>query len=413
MISDKTFELLDQLAEVEKGQGSRTAKMDILKQNKEHLVEFFDIAFNPYRVFKIQQIPEKPIELHKWIAYDLETLAQHLEGKKGLTNLDKDAVAASMVYIEETMGESARKWCETAILKNIKMGVDVKTLNKVGYNIPVFDLLLASPNKENSLEGITEYPCLVQEKLDGVRCVYFPKMDVFLGRNGKIIPNIKLKEHFEINTDLILDGELYDSNLKFEEIFGVTSSDDKEVPASFRFVIFNALTQKEWDSQKCETPYINQLQKIKEVIKASKNLTMINSKTARSAEEVMENHAEFIGRGLEGTMVRGIKSLYKWKRVKLNEDVLIKIKQSDMTDGKIIDTYEGENRHQNALGGFVVQLDDGIQVDVGGGLSDDLRKELWTKRDELVDKWIMIKYTEKTSEGSLRFPIFNGFRDSK
>ena len=45
MITKKTFELLDKLEAIPDGTGSRTAKMAILKANREDLVEFFEIAF--------------------------------------------------------------------------------------------------------------------------------------------------------------------------------------------------------------------------------------------------------------------------------------------------------------------------------------------------------------------------------
>ena len=199
-----------------------------------------------------------------------------------------------------------------------------------------------------------------------MRCVYFPKLKQFLGRNGRIIPNINLSTHFTINTSYVLDGELYDDNLDFNEIIGITSSDDKEIPKTFKFVVFNALTQEEWDKQESNNTYNFQLLRIKDAVQSSINLEMIPCTTANSPEEVMAKHTKYIEEGYEGTMVRGFESIYQWKRVKLNEDVLIKIKQSDKIDAQIIGYYEGENRHTGALGGFTVKLDDGTEVDVGG-----------------------------------------------
>jgi DNA ligase-1 len=62
-----------------------------------------------------------------------------------------------------------------------------------------------------------EYPVWVQPKLDGVRCI--ASKDGLYSRQGKPIlaaPHIleALTPLFEINPDLILDGELYNHDLK-------------------------------------------------------------------------------------------------------------------------------------------------------------------------------------------------------
>lgn len=407
MINKNTIELLEQLSTMT-GTGSRKAKEDLLRNNLDSLKEYMDIAFNPYRVFKIQEI-KTPQLIHDNITQDLTVIAETLEAKKGLTNEDKDWVYACLNSIED---ERQRHWTKLAILKNVKIGVDVKTLNKCGYDIPSFELLLASVNKENSLDGI-EYPCFVQPKLDGIRCVYFPHLKQFIGRNGRIIPNLNLHDHFEINTDMILDGELYDHSLKFNDIVSVTSSDEKSIPEGFRFVVFNALTKEEWEKQECTTTYLEQTDIISTIVSTSKNIEAITNYEAKCPEQAMHLHYSFLSKGYEGSMVRNKTSKYQWKRVRINEGVLIKIKPFDLVDAEVTGFYEGTSKYQSMLGGLTVRLENGIMTDIGSGFTDSERQEYWQHKDKLIGKWIVVKYTELTPDNNLRFPIFEGFRDPK
>jgi DNA ligase-1 len=293
------------------------------------------------------------------------------------------------------------------------LGIDVKSLNKAGYNIPVFELLLAAPNPGNEMDGV-QFPCYAQEKLNGVRCVYFPQLNQFLGRNGKIIPNVNLLKHIKINSDRVCDGELYWPGHDFNEIIGITSSDDKPIPEGFGFFMFNSLTQDEWTNQRCDLGYDLQWNQMSKVMDDSENVFIVNTKLVHSKEEAMKFFEEVVSQpNGEGIMLRGINSKYQWKRVKVSEDTLIKIKQEDEVDGEIIDTFEGENRHQGALGGVIVRLDDGVITRVGGGFKDDERKELWKIREKLIGKWILIKYTQRSPDNNLLFSIFKGFRDEK
>ena len=74
-----------------------------------------------------------------------------------------------------------------------------------------------------------------------------------------------------------------------------------------------------------------------------------------------------------------------------------------------------DGKNKGALGSLIVKYKDG-KSGVGYGYSDQMRKDLWEKRDELIGKLIDIKYKEETKDKntglpSLQFAGFICFRE--
>lgn len=102
---------------------------------------------------------------------------------------------------------------------------------------------------------------------------------------------------------------------------------------------------------------------------------------------------------------------YECKRTKS----LIKVKQFYDATLRVIGYEEGSGKNKGALGSLIVKYKDG-KSGVGYGYSDQMRKDLWEKRDELIGKLIDIKYKEETKDKntglpSLQFAGFICFRE--
>ena len=87
-------------------------------------------------------------------------------------------------------------------------------------NMDVPSVMLA--HDFNKKENHIKFPCFVQRKFDGTRCVSIPQVGLF-SRNKKKYPHL---DHItqEINmlpANIILDGELYSESISFQEIVGI------------------------------------------------------------------------------------------------------------------------------------------------------------------------------------------------
>ena len=86
---------------------------------------------------------------------------------------------------------------------------------------------------------------------------------------------------------------------------------------------------------------------------------------------------------------------------------------------KVIDIEEGTGKNEGSTGALVCEgTDEGkfLKVNVGTGLSDDLRDSIWNNADAVLSQLIEVRADAITisqdseDEYSLRFPRFKCFR---
>ena len=156
----------------------------------------------------------------------------------------------------------------------------------------------------------------------------------------------------------------------------------------------------------------------------------------RNMDDVNKLMEENLAKGMEGLILRDPVGAYKMGRSTTNEGILLKVKQFEDAEAKIIGFRE-LMRNQNeqtrdafglaerstsqegmvpagTLGSFVVEMPNGAQFSCGSGLNDATRAEYWAKQDELVGTYIKYKFMPfgvDAKTGVPRLPIFLGFRD--
>ena len=123
---------------------------------------------------------------------------------------------------------------------------------------------------------------------------------------------------------------------------------------------------------------------------------------------IKEAHDEYVNQGYEGVMIKDLTASYKFGR---GWEVM-KFKAFHDIDLQIKGFVEGTGKHSGKLGSFVLEYN-GVDVQVGSGLTDDLRSAIWERPDEFLGRTIEIRYQEETPDGSLRFPTFVCFRNDK
>jgi ATP-dependent DNA ligase len=270
-------------------------------------------------------------------------------------------------------------------------------------NMDVPSVMLA--HDFNKKENHIKFPCFVQRKFDGTRCVSIPNVGLF-SRNKKKYPHL---DHItqEINllpTDIILDGELYSESISFQEIVGIVKrqsllKDDVQKQMHIKLFVYDIINDQ---------PYHKRYQSLIELFQKYKfkHLVLVNSDTCASKEEMMEKHALYVEQGYEGIMLRNKNGLYKGTRT----NDLQKYKQFMDDEYKVIGYEEGNGLEKGAVI-WVCENKYKVPFRVRPRGTREMRQEQFVNGENYIGKMLTVRFQELTNDGLPRFPVGIAFRD--
>jgi DNA ligase-1 len=310
-------------------------------------------------------------------------------GKTNATTAEEQAVLEATAM--------RRKRLELSSVENLS-DVDKPTL---------FKPMLA--HKFEDYKDNIKYPCYIQPKLDGIRCII--KSDGMWSRNGKQIisaPHIfeSVKHMFLEDPFLVLDGELYFKSDKndFNKICSLvkktkpTEADLKESESYIQYWVYDVPSKiTNFDHRKvslydyCHLPYFK----------------MVESIIINSEQQLHEKHAYYVSNGYEGIMIRTHNGLYENKRSKN----LLKYKTFEDDEFEILDIFEGQGKLTGMVGQMLFESKSGKQFYSTVNGTQEYLTELWSQKDTLVGKLATVKYFELTIDGVPRFPKVISIRD--
>ena len=141
----------------------------------------------------------------------------------------------------------------------------------------------------------------------------------------------------------------------------------------------------------------------------------VNFDTEEGKAEFDKLNKTALAEGYEGLMIKPIDQGYKCKR----SHAWLKVKPFIEVTLSVVDVEEGTGKNAGMLGALVVEgNDDGkfFQLNVGSGLTDDMRKDVWAVKDSVIGQLVEIRADAATQSQdaddvwSLRFPRFKTFR---
>lgn len=313
--------------------------------------------------------------------------------------------------------EDEEKWMRKILKKHIAIGLSTTTINKDFPDlIPTFDVSLAQ--KFDPKRVVKWDNMIVERKLDGIRCFSIVRDGavIMYARSGKPITNFI----DSIGPSLIAMGDgCYDGELMGEDFVALMRQayrkGDVETDGTF-LALFDFCSLEEWDSKDATTSYVDRLVTLYDRIStldddSKKLITYVDKETLSVAEDsdlVKVLHDKFVTEGFEGAMIKNPQAPYQFKR---SYDIM-KLKAFFDVDLPVDDLLEGRGKHVGTLGAFVV-YHQGVKVQIGSGLSDEIRSEIWDNKEKYIGRTIEIRYQEITPDGSLRFPTFVCFRNDR
>ena len=266
-------------------------------------------------------------------------------------------------------------------------------------------------------------PVYIQPKLDGVRCIIRAEFsDVFknlevkaYSRTGKEFKNIQhildeLIPFFAKSPDVILDGELYNHDLKhdFEKIISLvrkqkpTENDRLDAKNLTQFHCYDYISAPVYDSYKTRMHQLVNSDIYSYCVK------YVPAMLVDSYDSARDIHATFLSDGYEGSIIR-LDGLYKHGR---SYD-LMKFKDFSDTEATIIGYETGKGKRTGTLGKFIMQDDEGNEFGCppGKGYTYKDLANMLNNIGDYIGQRATFTYFQRTNAGSYRQPLFKTIRN--
>ena len=256
-------------------------------------------------------------------------------------------------------------------------------------------------------------PVYIQPKLDGVRCL-FTRNGAF-SRTGKQFMNVAhielaLEPFFEQQPDVVLDGELYNHELKrdFEKIISLvrkqkpTENDRLEADKLVQFHVYDYFDGVIYDSYKTRMHQLG----VSNIY--DKQIKYVQAYKVNNYDESRIYHKDFLNQGYEGSIIR-LDGLYKHGR---SYD-LMKFKDFSDTEATIIGYEAGKGKRTGTIGKFLMVDDEGNEFGCppGKGFTYKDLSNMLDNVHDYIGQRATFTYFQRTKAGSYRHPLFKCIRN--
>ena len=257
-------------------------------------------------------------------------------------------------------------------------------------------------------------PVFIQPKLDGVRCLF--TKDGAYSRTGKQFHNVRyielrLAPFFDKNPDVILDGELYNHDLRddFEQIISLVR---KQKPTDEDRL--NSADMIQYHVYDYIIPFIGYEARLKWLMSNKDHLwsnVVLPVETHRvyKYEEAANMHYDgFLKQGYEGSILR-LNGAYEQKR----SYNLQKFKDFSADEATIVGYEEGKGKRTGTLGKFLMVDDNGIEFGCppGKGYDYNALETILGNIHSYIGQRATFTYFERTKAGNYRHPMFKCIRN--
>lgn len=337
-------------------------------------------------------------------------------------------------------GQDAARLACAIVTQDLKIGVTATSLNKVyGKDfIPKTGCMLGTLYGDVNPATI-KWPCIVTEKLDGVRRVLVKENDVcrIYSRSGhedtglvEIMEDAKhLPNNYVYDGELLAAGTFKDSIAQRQATNSIANSKGNRTGLTFNVFdmipvdefyagvshddamhrkILLAATFADENLQMLDDLWFSRIQafSIHRPLKAIRPVPILG--LASNIDAVTPIAEEIWRHGGEGVMLNVASGKYEIKRSKQ----LLKIKHTEEVVLPVVDILEGSGKYEDSMGALVVQYK-GSLVGVGSGFTDDQRQAIWNEPGKYIGRKVEIEtFGESTNaQGyvSLNCPIFKRF----
>lgn len=245
-------------------------------------------------------------------------------------------------------------------------------------------------------------PVYFQPKLDGIRCI--ANRDGLFSRQGKqffSMPHIEesLKPFFDTYPDAVLDGELYNHDLKddFNEIVSIVK---KSKPSADDLLKSKEMAQYHvYDFPSVDGSFIDRYDALDAV--QCDYIHKVYTIECKNEFDCNLAYGEAMAAGFEGGIYRKDEE-YQQKRSKF----LIKRKEFEDKEFRILRVEEGQGNWAGYAKRVVFVNDlDGREVGAGLKGNQEYCKKVLEEADQYISGEVTVQFFTRTPDGVPRFPI--------
>lgn len=292
-----------------------------------------------------------------------------------------------------------------------------------------FEPATATTKKNNIV-----FPCFVQPKLDGLRCIMY--RDPMTGelhcqsRTGSYFDTMdhiktSLAPIFATHPTIVFDGELYTTEIPFEELAGLIKKkkltpSDKDRLRAIEYHVYDVVDETksfedrhamirkifaQYAASRMASPHAHAHASASDHL--PQFIRLVPTTEAKTPADFKAQFSEFIESGYEGIMLRNKKGMY---RCNYRSHDLQKYKEFLEDEFPIVGFTQGDGRDKGTII-WICVTKEGKEFSVRPRGTMEHRRKLFQTGEKYVGKKLTIIYQELTEEGKPRFPVGKDVRD--
>lgn len=410
--------VLKQLSET----SSTKAKEKILKDNAENLElsEIFKFAYDKVNyTYGVTSSSFLKFDETEIIECPLFCIINKLN-KREVTG--HEALRLCKRYYNGLDIESRETFCRV-IDRDLKVGVSVKTINKVWKNlVPKPNYCRCDVFSKKTASKIV-YPAYIQLKCDGTyREAYVHDGIVeFKTRSGEPYENPVLAEEMKTLPDGYYTGEFTigkadDPDMNRSECNGNINSDNPDYE-NIHFTVWDYLTEDEYTLKTCRD-YEKRFENLKNNIDSidSNRVHLVPSIVVYNVESALYNVSEWMNKGLEGGVLKSAKMKFKNGTSKEQLKIKLKVDIEVRCVGFLLGTKGTKYENQNKV--ILFETDDKKIKGQCSGMTDLMVDEVTKNPEKYIGKVLTVQFndlskTDNNEYYALSHPRFAEWRNDK
>ena len=335
--------------------------------------------------------------------------------------------------LQQCLSETRRKWQDkmdkegySLVIPNSETQTTnaniITSANIVNNTIKVFPMLAhtyepLSNRKKNDIV----FPCYVQPKLDGLRCICY-MIPNGSSNESKVVAQSRTGAYFETvehicaelrpilmqNPGLILDGELYTTELPFEELAGLikrkkassTNANANTNAHCIKYHIYDVVVDGDYSER-----HDRVVQIIADGPKC--HLEVVHTQLIHTVGEFKQAFGEYVAAGYEGIMLRNVAGPY---RQNYRSHDLQKYKEFMESEYPIVGFKEADGRDKGTVV-WVCATAECRQFSVRPRGTQEQRRQWFQDGHKYQGKLLTVIYQELSELNVPRFPVGKSIRD--